>query len=102
MAQHGKFKSNHTFQALEFANGICSFHYIFNIVFYFRKLFYAPCDSRVDHMKTNPKMEGPVFVDCWLEKVGSQWLKSQVPDRLGDSSPLWRRAGASNRLRSMF
>ena len=28
-------------QGIEFANGICSFHYIFYIVFYPRKLFYA-------------------------------------------------------------
>jgi len=44
MAQQGNFKFNHTFQGIEFANGICNFHYIFYIVFYLRKLFYAPCE----------------------------------------------------------
>ena len=33
------------FQGIEFAKGICSFHYIFYIVFYHRKLFYAPCEK---------------------------------------------------------
>ena len=42
MAQHEKFKFNHTFQGIEFANGICSFHCIFYTVFYLRKLFYHP------------------------------------------------------------
>src|SRR5258708_6469772 len=43
MAQQEKFRFNHTFQGIEFANGIYSFYYIFHIVFYFRKLFYTPC-----------------------------------------------------------
>ena len=44
MAQQEKFKFNHTFQSIEFANGICSFHHIFYTFFCFRKLIYAPCD----------------------------------------------------------
>ena len=40
------FDFHHPFQGIEFANGICSFHYIFYIVFYLGKLFYAPCVYR--------------------------------------------------------
>ena len=64
MAQHEKFKFNHTFQAIEFANGICSFHCIFYIVFCSRKLFYAPCDCR------------PYLPHCQVQRVPR---KSEVP-----------------------
>ena len=37
------FDFDYPFQDIEFANGICSFHCIFYIVFHSRKLFYAPC-----------------------------------------------------------
>jgi len=37
------FDFHYPFQGIESANGICSFHYIFYIVFYPRKFFYAPC-----------------------------------------------------------
>ena len=54
MAHQENLKFNHTFQGIEFANGICSFHYIFYIVFYLRKLFYAPCVSDLEANWINP------------------------------------------------
>ena len=41
------FDFHYTFQGIEFANGICSFHCILYTVFYFRKLCYAPCVSKL-------------------------------------------------------
>ena len=38
-----KFNFHYTFQGKEYANGICSFYTIFNILFCFKKPFYAPC-----------------------------------------------------------
>ena len=45
MAQQKKFNFNYSFQGPEFVNVISTFYYIFYTVFYFRKPFYAPCDS---------------------------------------------------------
>ena len=39
------FDLHYTFQGIEFVNGICSFHCIFNIVFYFRNLLCTLCDG---------------------------------------------------------
>src|SRR6266478_8105339 len=38
-----KFNFNYSFQGPEFANRLFTFYYIFNMVFYFKKPFYAPC-----------------------------------------------------------
>ena len=38
-----KFNFYYTFQGTKYANGICSFYTIFNILFCFKKPFYAPC-----------------------------------------------------------
>ena len=40
-----KFDFYYTFQGTKYANGICSFYTIFNILFCFKKPFYAPCGS---------------------------------------------------------
>ena len=40
-----KFNFHYTFQGKKYANGICSFYTIFNILFCFKKPFYAPCES---------------------------------------------------------
>ena len=39
-----KFNFYYTFQATKYSNRICSFYTIFNIIFCFKKPFYAPCD----------------------------------------------------------
>ena len=40
-----KFNFHYTFQGKKYANGICSFYTIFDILFCFKKPFYAPCES---------------------------------------------------------
>ena len=37
------FNFHYTFQGTKYPNGICSFYTIFNILFCFKKPFYAPC-----------------------------------------------------------
>jgi len=40
-----KFNFNYTLQGTKFANRICTFHSIFYMLFYFKKAFYACCET---------------------------------------------------------
>ena len=65
-----KLNFHYTFQGAKYANGICSFYTIFNILFCFKKPFYVPCVVAVTQGMSK-MVESALWVYAeFIEKLG--------------------------------